>query len=84
MRVRYEMAYSTGFPTWQAECDLSNKKARSMFENLRNDKYCVWAELVSEDEDTFMDVLEGFDHADARKTYETDQMLKKICKELFG
>ena len=83
MRVRYEMAYDTGRPTWKAECDLSDKRARSLFEKLRGDKYCMWAELVSEEDNTYMDVLQSFDHKDARERYETDQMLKRIAEELF-
>lgn len=84
MRVRYEMAYDTGFPTWKAECDLSEKQAKSLFNKLRNDQYCMWAELVSEDEGTYMDVIKSFDHKDARELYSTNQMLKRIAEELFG
>lgn len=83
MRVRFEMASSTGFPTWQAECDMTDKKAHKLFDKLSNDRFCMWAELVSEDDETYMDVLDSFDHPYAREAYRIDQEMKKIAEELF-
>lgn len=59
MRVRYQMA---GQNTWSAECDLSEKKARKRFEELKTNALCEWAELVGEEDDNYMDVIEDFDH----------------------
>ena len=84
MRVRYEMADYTGFPTWQAECDLTKKQAKSLYDKLNGNPICVWAELVSEDDDTYMDVLDDFYHDDARALYKANQEINKVLKELFG
>ena len=58
MRVRYQYAGQTG---WSAECDLSEKKARKRFEELKRDGFCKWVELVGEDDDNYMEILDSYD-----------------------
>lgn len=43
-----------------AECDLTERKARKRFEELKQDARCGWAELVAEDEDEggYMEVID--------------------------
>lgn len=68
MRVRYEMyknGYGTGF---QSKCDLSEKQARKLFEQLKEDATCGWAEIIGEDEDNYMEVLEEFEKINLART----------------
>lgn len=59
MRVRYQMA---GQSTWTAVCDLSEKKARNLFAELKSNALCEWGELVGEDDNNYMEILDEFDH----------------------
>lgn len=59
MRVRYQMA---GQATWSAVCDMPDKKAKKLFEDLKTNALCEWAELVGEEDDNYMDILDEFDH----------------------
>ena len=64
MRVRFEM-FKNGRPVGvTAECDLTPKKARILFNDLKNNLKCGWAELVAEDEDEggYMEVMDSFDN----------------------
>lgn len=70
MRVRYQMAGHSSC----AECDLSEKKARARYEELKTNVLCEWAELVGEDDEDYMEVLEDFDHTN----------LARIMKSLVG
>lgn len=58
MRVRFQFVGHAA----QAECDLTEKKARRRFEELKEAGLCEWAELVGEDEDNYMEILDSFDH----------------------
>ena len=58
MRVRYQMV--DGSP--MSRCDLTEPDARRLYKNLFSNGLCMWAELVGEEEDNYMDVLESFDH----------------------
>ena len=75
MRVRYQMVGQSG---WSAECDLTEKKARALYEKLKTKGFCEWGELVGEDDDNYMDVLESFDHIKLARS------LHKIVGELCG
>lgn len=59
MRVRYQLCGQTWYST---ECDLTEKKAKRRFEELKETGLCEWAELVGEDEDNYMEILDSFDH----------------------
>lgn len=61
MRVRYEMA---GESSYRAECDLSDAKARRLYEDVKRNGECMWGELAGEDEENYMDVLEQFDRTE--------------------
>lgn len=71
MRVRYEIAGRRGS---EAKCDLTERQARKLFNELKADGLCEWAELVGEDDDDYMEVIEMFDH--------TEQA--RIIKAMFG
>ena len=58
MRVRYEIAGEA--PT--AVCDLTDKQALKLFEELKTNALCEWGELVGEDDDNYMDILDSFDN----------------------
>lgn len=58
MRVRYQMY---GQSTC-AECDMTDKAARKLFDELSHKGLCEWAELVGEDDDNYMEVIDSFDH----------------------
>lgn len=77
------MADYTGSPSWQAECDMSEKDAIKLFDSLKQEKFCEWAELVSEDDDSYMDIIDSFDNENAREAYRVHQEMKKILEELF-
>ena len=50
MRIRYEM-YKGGIGSGvEVECDLTPKKARKKFAELKHVMKCGWAELVAEDD----------------------------------
>lgn len=71
MRVRYEM-YKNGFGLgYQAKCDLTEKQAKKLFNELKENAVCGWAELVSEEENNYMEVIEEF---------EKIKLAKKISK----
>ena len=55
MRVRYQMA---GEGSYRAECDLSDAKARKLYDIVKRNGECMWAELVGEEEENYMDILE--------------------------
>ena len=93
MRVRYSMVDGDGY---QAECDMSEKKANEFFEKLRGDKHCVWAELIAEDEEEYsdselfydenedMEIIDEFYHEDAYDLYKAELQVDEVFKELFG
>lgn len=58
MRVRFQYPEES----YQAICDLTEKKARRIFEELKTDLLCSWAELVGEDDEDYMEVLDSFDN----------------------
>ena len=75
MRVRFEM-YKNGFGSGAvAECDLTEKKARERFEELKKNGKCGWAELVAEEdaEGGYMNIVDSFDNI------KLAQMLSSIC-----
>ena len=59
MRVRYEIAGRGGY---EAKCDLTERKARKLFDELKTDGLCEWAELVGEDDDNYMEIIEQYDN----------------------
>lgn len=63
MRVRYEMYKNGQGKHYQAECDLTEAKARKRFEELKQDGKCGWVELVAEDEEEggYMNVIEQYE-----------------------
>lgn len=61
MRVRYQMA---GDGSYRAECDLSEDKARKLYETVKRNGECMWAELVGEEEENYMDILEQYDNTE--------------------
>ena len=64
MRVRYEK-YRNGQSTGiQCECDLSKRKAKKLFKDLKSNLLCGWAELVGEyeDEGGYMEIIDSFDN----------------------
>lgn len=64
MRVRYEK-YRNGESTGiQCECDLSKRKAKKLFKDLKSNLLCGWAELVGEyeDEGGYMEIIDSFDN----------------------
>lgn len=83
MRVRYQMCGEL----YRADCDLTPKQARKRFDELKNERYCEWAELVVEDDydddDMYMEIIDEFDNNDARDLYKADMEMKKIVAELF-
>ncbi len=87
MRVRYRMAnggyHKDGLPIYEAECDMSDKKAHAFFDGLKSERYCEWAELVSEDEGSYMDVIDSFANDNARDLYRIDEQMKEIMNEIF-
>ena len=75
MRVRFEM-FEHGIGSGMiAECDLSEKDAKSRFEKLKKNAKCGWAELVAEDDDEggYMEILETHDNI------KLAQMISSIC-----
>lgn len=69
MRVRYQYA---GGSSYIAECDLTEKKARKRFKELKQNAICEWVELVAEDEweGEYMEVIACDDKTEtARKIY---------------
>ena len=73
MRVRYEI-YKAGYGTGRyAECDLSEKKARALYEKLKQNAKCGWVELVAEDEDEgdYMEIIESHEHIRLAKIIST-------------
>ena len=66
---------------YTAKCDMSDKSAKKLFNSLRNNLTCEWAELVGEDDDNYMDILDAFDHFEqARK----NQVFINALKEAFS
>ena len=74
MRVRYQMA---GQMSYTAECDLATRKAKALFNSLKKEPECEWAELVGEDDDDYMDILDSFDHPDADRIHAMMESLRK-------
>lgn len=72
MRVRYQMIGEQVV----AECDLTEKKARSLFNDLKTKALCEWGELVAEEEEEggYMEVLEDFDNI----------RLSRVIKSIIG
>lgn len=62
MRVRYQLA---GEEAYTAECDLTEKAARKRYEECKKNPFCLWAELVGEEDDNYMDVIESFENKNA-------------------
>lgn len=58
MRIRYQMV---GNNWYTAECDLSDRKAKNRFKELKEHGLCEWVELVGEDDDNYMEILESYD-----------------------
>ena len=49
MRVRFEM-YENGYGTgYQCKCDLTQKKANKIFNELKQNAKCGWVELIDKD-----------------------------------
>ena len=59
MRVRYEIAGRFGY---EAKCDLTERQARKLFNELKKDGLCEWAELVGEDDDNYMEIIDQYDN----------------------
>ena len=76
MRVRYQKINQST----QAECDLTEKQAKRIFSDLKQDSLCLWAELVGEDEDNYMEILDQFDQD--KEVIKAQRMLEEICKEV--
>lgn len=76
MRVRYQKINQTAC----AECDLTEKKARKRISDLKQDSRCLWAELVGEDDDNYMEILDQFDQD--KEVIRAQKMLEEICKEV--
>lgn len=53
MRVRFQIA---GRIRYEAKCDLTERQARKLFNELKEDGLCEWAELVGEDDDDYMEI----------------------------
>lgn len=70
-RVRYKM-YGEDV---RAECDLTDKQARKLYDTLKIEGACLWAELIGEDDHNYMDVLEAFDHPQNAKVCEAFESL---------
>ena len=83
MRVRYRMVNA---PRYSAEFFDTSKQAKQRFNEIIKDKYCVWAELVADEEDEgeYMEVLTAYENDNAPQTYRADVELRKIVQELFG
>jgi hypothetical protein len=58
MRVRYQLAGKAV----ETKCDMSEKKARTFYENLKSNALCEWAELVGEEDDNYMEILEDYEN----------------------
>ena len=78
MRVRYKIINQ---PT-TAVCDMTEKQAVRLFESLKDEPLCMWAEMVAEDEDEgeYMDVLESFDHDKRAKMFAS--VFESLRKEI--
>ena len=63
MRVRYQYVGRE----YEAECDLTEKRARKRFKQLQEAGTCMWVELVGEDEDDYMEILDSFDKTKTAK-----------------
>lgn len=64
MRVRWEI-FKNGKPTGtQVECDMTERKARSLYNKLKEDGCCGWGELVAEEDEEggYMEIIDSFDH----------------------
>ena len=92
MRVRYSMVDGDGY---EAKCDMTKKQARKFFKELRENKHCVWAELIAEDEEEYstselfydenadMEILDDFYHENAYDLYKEELKVNAVFKELF-
>lgn len=83
MRVRYcdYDKFGNG-PHINCECDLTPRKARNLFNKLKENYLCIWAELVIEDEEEggeYLEIIDSFDNELA----ETNSKLRKIQLDLF-
>lgn len=65
MRVRYKLPNEDRF---RVECDLSYAEAKSRFEYLKSRPVVIWGELISEDNDSYMDIIDSFEH-DTKTAY---------------
>lgn len=57
MKVKYSYFGDEGYV---ALCGLSEERARQMYEDVKNNRSCQWGELISEDIDSFGDILDSF------------------------
>lgn len=57
MRVKYQFVGQS----YQVHCDLSEKKARKLFEQLKQNGLCEWVELIGEEEDNYMEIIDQYD-----------------------
>lgn len=73
MRVRYQLA---GDECYTAECDLTEKAARKRYEDCKKNGICIWAELVSEEDGNYMEIIESFENRDALRIFEIMNELK--------
>ncbi len=84
MRVRYcDYDKDGNGPYINCECDLTKRKARNLFNKLKENRLCVWAELVIEDEEEggeYLEIIDSFDNDLA----ETNSKLRKIQLDLFN
>ena len=58
MRVRYQMVGQQAC----AECDMSDRAAKHLYDELSHKGLCEWAELVGEEDNNYMDIIDSFDH----------------------
>ena len=81
MRVRYQILGHEP----HAECDMTEKSARKLFEELKEKSLCEWAELVGEEDENYMDVLDSFDHISlARSVYNAMQEISMLFGKKNG
>lgn len=73
MRVRYHLA---GDEFYKAECDLTEKGARERYEECKKNCFCLWAELVGEEDDNYIVVIESYENKNALRIYEFMNELK--------
>lgn len=74
MRVRYKLPYTDNYST---TCDLSDKEAKNLFEYFKSRPIVIWGELISEDEDSYMNIIDSFVH-DTKTAYMMYELGEKL------